>query len=619
MQMKRKYILKEESGSQRRACEQNIAQYCTPMLRRFLDTPLLELPDYIKDQLSTGAAEHMFNAVANNQNGSNKLIDFLRINLYNDFFIKRNCKIAKYLKGISRLICGECGYYSFSQQELKGGWIVKIRQILMILEYTFTPQQLEQLGLDNDFNGMNYHQFIEFFSDMVSNYKNRIETELRTGLLNGQCDYDIIKVPDTLTSFGMGHVATPTPQGRQFLNALSNYTTWCICDPRIGDMEYQQYTQCGGAFYICLKRGFREIQRPNIEGEENHSALDEYGLSMISVIVGTDGYPENITTRWNHEIGGENNQDLYNAAQLQRILNVSYKNTFKPRGREELQQMNLTENKKTNINKMSNKRIMSESDVAKLVREAALKSMKLMSEEKEKPTKKIMTMAQLTEFVNEATVRALKRILKEDDFTDYEDDGYFNNFDNDDIEDADFEEMNPTDNTQVEGDDEVERNIIDGCNPMVSRYLNTPLSELPEQFTEVFGQAPIFDQLEARGVNLMEFLKQYMLEQLGISENSPLAHMLPGISRILSQDCGFFSFDPSQTNIQNIMSFINHLKSSAAAQGGLDGFDSDLNGMSCQEVINAITQRVRHDDNAQFNFDDFLNGSANVLRHGEGQ
>lgn len=542
---KTKYIIKEESGSQRRACVENIRQYCTPMLRNYLDVPLLELPPGLRGQLDRGASERLFNAVANNQNGSNKLVDFLRINLYNDFFIKRNCKIAKYLKGISRIVCNDCGYYSFSTTDMKGGWITTFRKILMILEYTFTPEELDGLGLDADFNGMDYQRFVEFFREAVDNHKNRIENELNSAQINGQCDYDIIRVPDKLIPFGVGHVAKPTEQGRNFLNALSNYTTWCICEPRNGDWEYEEYTQCGGAFYICLKKGFREIEKPSAENGVEPNALDEYGLSMIAVLVGSDGYPENITTRWNHDYEGENNKMLYTAPQLQQVLNVNYRKIFKPRSPEELHQMHLDENKsKKNTVKMN------------------------------KNSKKILSEAQFCKLIEEATMRTLRQIIKEDG-----------------------EEGNA-----------VENNIRRFCNPQVARYLDTPLSELPDQMRQAFAQqSPAFTQLmNTGGHDLMSFLKRYMFQQIGIDENSGIARMLPGISRLLCHDCNLFSFDGS-ADPNKILDLLDALKGASEGEA-LRAFNSDLNGMSCEEVINAITRQTNH-GTSDFDFDGFINGA----------
>ena len=79
---------------------------------------------------------------------------------------------------------------------------------------------------------------------------------------------------------------------------------------------------------------------PKAKGEG--CPLDEYGLSMISVLVDAEGEPNYITTRWNHENDGENNENLRTAKQLQRVTGINFYATFKPYTLEELRAMGVT-------------------------------------------------------------------------------------------------------------------------------------------------------------------------------------------------------------------------------------------------------------------------------------
>jgi hypothetical protein len=219
-----------------------------------------------------------------------------------------------------------------------------------------------------------------------------------------------------------------------------------------------------------------------------------------------------------------------------------------------------------------------------------------------------MTESELIGFLKEATSLAVKKILKEDRW--------------DDAEDAEFEEI-PQDGTnqmsQTDSEPEViqdvENNIRQFASPGISRYLDTPLSQLPQLFDN-FRQVPEFNQMAENGSDLMDFVKNYMFEHIGISQNGPLGMLLPGITRILGQEFGMFNFD-GNTDARGIMNLIGELQD-AASSGQLRGFDSDLNGMSCQEVINAISHNLNNNDNADFDFDSFIN-SANVLNHNNGQ
>ena len=616
MSNNKRYIIKEESGSAKRACVEIIRNSVPRQLAQYLDTPLLELPEEFQNYLSQGAAEVLFNNVANAPEGANKFMDFLRINLYNEFNI-RNRFIGKYLKGIARIACRECNFYGFG---FAGGIDVKklygLKRIMSILSRS-DENLVNELGLDSDFNGMSYEQLRDRCSEFLENFKSSQETELSQMQITNVCDYDIIRVPDTISSHqGVAAcVAVPTQQGHAFLNALHPFVDWCVCDPTYGTQEYSQYTQGGGAFYICLKHGFKQVRRPQVDmTDENYNPLDEYGLSMIAVVVGTDGSPENITTRWNHNFHGENNDNLWNAVQLQRILNVRYHEVFKPRSREEIEQMEnffIRENKikkQNNMRPQNNKKIMTESQIIELVKNAAIKSMGLMKENKAPKSNKLqMTESQLVNFLKEATSLTIKKMLNERW---------------DDAEDAEWEEIpqdtpNQEPQSQSTGDvsQQIESNIREFANPTISRYLDTPLSELPSMFDN-FRQLPEFNQMANNGDDLMDFVKDYLFDHIGISQAGPLGMLLPGITRILGQEFGMFNFDRS-TNATGIMNLIGQLQDAASA-GQLRGFDSDLNGMTCQEVINAINHNLQNDDNADFDFDSFVN-SANVLNQNNRQ
>jgi len=60
-----------------------------------------------------------------------------------------------------------------------------------------------------------------------------------------------------------------------------------------------------------LKKGFENVKK---NAGEN-VPLDEYGLSMISVLIDNvdGGSVDRITTRWNHDHNGENNKKLSTA------------------------------------------------------------------------------------------------------------------------------------------------------------------------------------------------------------------------------------------------------------------------------------------------------------------
>ncbi len=111
------------------------------------------------------------------------------------------------------------------------------------------------------------------------------------------------------------------------------YTEWCVTKD-IGTFDH--YTKGGKRFYFCLKDGFEGVQR-----NDNGAPLNEYGLSMLAVLVDTDGNLCQITTRYNHDYDGENNRGLRTVEQLEDVLDVNFYRAFKPYTHEELLEMGI--------------------------------------------------------------------------------------------------------------------------------------------------------------------------------------------------------------------------------------------------------------------------------------
>jgi hypothetical protein len=89
--------------------------------------------------------------------------------------------------------------------------------------------------------------------------------------------------------------------------------------------QYNSYT-CDGInqIYFCLKNGFEDIEP--IVGE--NAPLDDYGLSMLSVIVNENDELAYCTCRWNHDNGG--NDSVMDAVEISKVVNVNFYEVFKP-------------------------------------------------------------------------------------------------------------------------------------------------------------------------------------------------------------------------------------------------------------------------------------------------
>ena len=113
----------------------------------------------------------------------------------------------------------------------------------------------------------------------------------------------------------------------------SKYTSWCVTQ---GKNAFDSYTRGGSRFYFCLKQGFESVEQDN-----NGAPLNAYGLSMIAVNVDMNGDLTRITTRYNHEFNGENNNGLCTVELLEDVLDVNFYQVFKPYTREVLHSMGI--------------------------------------------------------------------------------------------------------------------------------------------------------------------------------------------------------------------------------------------------------------------------------------
>ena len=169
---------------------------------------------------------------------------------------------------------------------------------------------------DFDLNGLSLRE-------LYDKYKEEIRLDAET---------DRERSSQTQRSNGNGYKIIPINSFEE-AKKYRKYNDWCVT---YREDQFDAYTSGGKRFYFCLKDGFERVQR-NDEG----APLNEYGLSMIAVLVDTDGNLCQITTRYNHEYGGENNDGLRTVEQLENVLDANFYQVFKPYTREELHKMGI--------------------------------------------------------------------------------------------------------------------------------------------------------------------------------------------------------------------------------------------------------------------------------------
>ena len=326
-------LLTEENSSIKKKIKNIITEYCADFIKNYLNTPMRELPSYLKGMLChNGQETAMFKAVADNPY-ENKYIDFLKLNLYDQMGCKRDKGPWEYIIGAARILCRDLGFYSFDPSAMRGGDIIKFSKMVRII-HSNPEFFLDGKELDRNLNGMDYDEFMSTFAPRYEKFRDEMTARMNASNAENR-GYTIVRVQDRI---GENGAATPVGEGSELLNMLGDYTDWCICGS-LQRFEYSQYTAGGGAVYIAMKNGFESIEK--VEGE--NCPLDEYGLSLVCIIVGPDGMPDNVTTRWNHEHGGENAPGLSTAEDIQNVLGIRYQDVFKPRSERELVRMHINE------------------------------------------------------------------------------------------------------------------------------------------------------------------------------------------------------------------------------------------------------------------------------------
>ena len=224
---------------------------------------------------------------------SDEQIDkFVRKDLRDMFSaLHRNRDAGKFVYGLTRMFCN---------RELRdGGQIARLNETVRLIAAGHLNEY------DQNLNGMSPDELIERFAGARQEMGNKDREEVSALELQENNDYTIVQI-DNLEQ----------------ASKYAQYTDWCVT--RSQNM-IDRYTSNGvGQFYFCLKNGFEDV--PRVKGEG--CPLDEYGLSMVSVVVDGDGNLIWCTCRWNHDNGG--NDNIMDTKQVSQLIGRNFYDVFKP-------------------------------------------------------------------------------------------------------------------------------------------------------------------------------------------------------------------------------------------------------------------------------------------------
>lgn len=227
-------------------------------------------------------------------------------------FLRNNKPESKYFEGLARYCID--GTFSTKGKPLELDDTQKINDIKRFVSYF-----VEQKGNDNDVNvnfalkvknGKDIHTEELSFDELYSMYDEKVPKYIEGKGVSDNINpnYEIVNIPD--------------------FDEASNfcgYTSWCICH---SDEHWDDNTHNGiNTVYFCLRRDYDKYEyEPSDVGDD--APLDDYGLSMLCVIVNPDGSLYKCTSRWNHSHGGDD--DVMDESEISELMGCDFKEIFKP-------------------------------------------------------------------------------------------------------------------------------------------------------------------------------------------------------------------------------------------------------------------------------------------------
>ena len=187
---------------------------------------------------------------------------------------------------------------------------------------------------DHNLNGLSKDEIFQKFLPIQRKETEEEINYVKRMKFTGDSDYEIVKI-----------------DSYQDASKYKSYTSWCVTK---SNKNFDSYS-CDemNQFYFCLKKGFK-----NVKKDDKDAPLNDYGLSMISVCVDYNGMPLYITTRYNHDFDGENNENLCSPRQVSEVINMNFFEVFKPSQKgEKFNKYNIQEKLKkgTDINSLFDK------------------------------------------------------------------------------------------------------------------------------------------------------------------------------------------------------------------------------------------------------------------------
>lgn len=247
------------------------------------------------DRLFQTATNDQGQPILTQRGDEQTLLQYLERYVRTTFFHNDYANI-KFELGIARIAYGELGMHANEDQQS----LHTLGGILKILSQAHSDEY------DSNLNGMSFTDLNHRFGGDASLMNKAEYDNVNNAEYNGKEEYTIVKI----NSF---------EEAQPFYKYTNPKSRWCLTHlPE----QFKNYTANGkNTLYFAYKKGFENIKSVKGEG----FPLDEYGLSLLSIIVSPDyGNGSSLaycTSRWNHEDSA--GDSVMNAQELSNVLGGS--------------------------------------------------------------------------------------------------------------------------------------------------------------------------------------------------------------------------------------------------------------------------------------------------------
>ncbi len=248
--------------------------------------PVSQFLDRIRDERGIEIPDYDANSFTNRRGHELTLMESTKNNLRQTFFNFEGAN-TDYMPGVARIAILRTGFggCSFGSPEQDPGDIKVLKAFIKYVCEVCPDPEAEDAQFDFDLNGMTLRDIRGGFGNTLNQDIEARKAAVRNYAPQGEArgNYRIVHIPDFRTATQYRRYFTVSP--------------WCICTSQ---MMWDSYTLEGtNTVYFCLRDGFEDV--PPEPGPD--VPLDDYGTSMIAVIVEPDGDLCTATPRWNDANG----------------------------------------------------------------------------------------------------------------------------------------------------------------------------------------------------------------------------------------------------------------------------------------------------------------------------